>query len=117
MRLKTKRGLIMSNTLMTLQELYETHDKLEKNDIILDVRRPDEFEAGHIPGAKNIPLDQVVEKAQELKQYNKIYIHCKRGGRAKNAYELLGGSGLNNLICIHDAGMDQWMENGYPVKN
>lgn len=107
----------MSNTLMSLQELYETHGNLEVNEIILDVRRPDEFEAGHIAGALNIPLDQVLTRAAELRDYKKIYIHCKRGGRAKSAYDLLSGAGLNNLICIHDAGMDQWMEKGYPVTN
>lgn len=105
----------MSNTLMPLVEFFNLHQKLGANEVILDVRREDEFTAGHIPKALNIPVDQVALKAQELKNYSKIYIHCKRGGRAKTAYDLLAAQGLNNLVCIADAGMDQWMENGYPV--
>lgn len=105
----------MSNTLMPLVDFYNLHQKLGANEVILDVRRPDEFAAGHIANALNIPVDVVATKAQELKNYAKIYIHCKRGGRAKTAYDLLAAQGLNNLVCIADAGMDQWMESGYPV--
>ena len=105
----------MSNTLMPLVDFFQLHQQLGANEVILDVRREDEFSAGHIPKALNIPVDQVALKAQELKNFAKIYIHCKRGGRAKTAYDLLAAQGLTNLICIHDAGMDQWIENGYPV--
>lgn len=105
----------MSNTVMGLVDFYNLHQRLEANEVILDVRREDEFAAGHISRALNIPLDQVANKAQELKKYSKVYIHCKRGGRAKTAYDLLAAEGLTNLVCIHDAGMDQWIENGYPV--
>lgn len=107
----------MSNTLMTLQELYENSKKLAPGEVILDVRRPDEYAQGHIENALNIPVDVVSERASELKDYKKVYIHCKRGGRAKTAFESLKNAGLDNLVCIHDAGMDQWIEKGYPVKS
>lgn len=105
----------MSNTLMGLVDFYNLHQKLAPNEVILDVRGPDEFAAGHIAQALNIPVTEVALKAQELKKYNKVYIHCKRGGRAKAAYETLIAQGLTNLVCIHDAGMDMWIESGYPV--
>ena len=69
-----------------------------------------------MPKALNIPLDQLATRTEELKNFTKIFIHCKRGGRAKTAYETLGKLGLNNLVCIHDGGMDMWIENGYPVE-
>jgi phage shock protein E len=105
----------MANTQMNLNDFYNQHQKLGKNDVILDVRRPDEFAQGHIPGALNIPVDQVSEHTASLKKYDQIYIHCKRGGRAKTAFETLNQAGLTNLVCIFDAGMDQWIESGYPV--
>jgi rhodanese-related sulfurtransferase len=105
----------MSNTLMTLTDFADRHLNLGENDVILDVRNPDEFQAGHIKGALNIPLPEVGTRADELKKYHQVYIHCKRGGRAKTAFELLKSAGLENLVCIHDAGMDLWMENGHPV--
>lgn len=100
---------------MTLDDFFNLHKSLKKNEVILDVRRPDEFEAGHIESARNIPVDQVEAFADELRKYETVYIHCKRGGRAKAAYEALSNAGLSNLVCIHDAGMDQWIESGYPV--
>jgi rhodanese-related sulfurtransferase len=54
---------------------------------------------------------------EELKKFKTVYIHCKRGGRAKTAFETLQSLGLENLVCIEDAGMDAWRERGYPIKN
>lgn len=106
----------MSNTHLTLKEFHERHLKLEKTDIILDVRNPDEFKEGHIKGALNIPLGEVIHHLEKLKTYHNVYIHCKRGGRAQNAFQVLAGAGLNNLICISDAGMDMWISEGYPYE-
>lgn len=106
----------MSNTLLTLADFYHQHQKMGPNEVILDVRQPEEYSAGHIPEALNIPVDQLATRTEELKNFSKIFIHCKRGGRAKTAYETLSKLGLNNLVCIHDAGMDMWIENGYPIE-
>lgn len=105
----------MSNMLLTLKEFFDKHQRLSKEEVILDVRRPEEFAEGHISGAKNISHEQVLGHVDELKKYKAVYIHCKRGGRAKNAFDALSQAGLTNLVCIHDAGMDSWIENGYPV--
>lgn len=105
----------MSDNQITLQIFYEKHLKLGASEIVLDVRNPDEFSAGHIKGAINIPVTEVSARVNELKGYKKIYIHCKRGGRAQTAFTMLKGLGLTNLVCVHDAGMDLWMEKGYPV--
>jgi rhodanese-related sulfurtransferase len=106
----------MSNTHLTLDEFYQLHKKLSQGEIILDVRTVEEFNQGHIENALNIPLDQVPGKVNELKNYQTIYIHCKRGGRARTAFDSLSQMGLKNLVCIHDAGMDMWIEKGYPIK-
>ena len=106
----------MPNREMGLKDLYETLPKLGKNDVILDVRGQDEYQSGHIPGALNIPVTEVANHAQELSKYETVYIHCKRGGRAKTAFAALSQAGLNNLVCVGDAGMDAWIENGYPVE-
>lgn len=106
----------MSNNLLTLREFHDAHLKLGQNDLILDVRNPDEFREAHIAGAKNIPLPEVAQHAEELKKYDNVYIHCKRGGRAKSAYEVLTNSGLKNLVCVYDAGMDLWIESGYKIE-
>jgi rhodanese-related sulfurtransferase len=101
---------------MSLDSFHGVHKKLEANEVILDVRRPDEFAEACIENAINIPVDQVAQRIDELKKYKTVYIHCKRGGRAKTAFETLKTMGLTNLVCIDDAGMDAWIERGYPVK-
>lgn len=106
----------MSNTHMTLDEFYQLHQKLDEGEVILDVRTVEEYSSGHIEKALNIPLDQISGKINDLKKFKRIYIHCKRGGRARSAFDALSQLGLNNLVCIHDAGMDLWMEKGYPIK-
>lgn len=107
----------MSDNQITLVNFYNEHLKLGEGEIILDVRNPDEFSAGHIKGAINIPVPEVTARVNELKGYKKVYIHCKRGGRAQTAFTMLKGLGLTNLVCVHDAGMDLWMEKGFPVSN
>lgn len=106
----------MSGTMITLKEFHSTYLELGHNDVILDVRNPEEFAEAHIKGAINYPVTALENYIEELKKYEHIYIHCKRGGRAKIAFENLKNAGLTNLICIHDAGMDAWIESGFAVE-
>jgi rhodanese-related sulfurtransferase len=106
----------MSGTQITLQDLYKKSSTMGPKDLILDVRNADEFKAGHIEHARNIPVSEVLAHTNELKGFENIYIHCKRGGRAKAAFDALKNAGLTNLVGIFDAGMDAWIESGYPVK-
>lgn len=105
----------MPNSLINLKDLYEKLPNLSENDVILDVRSPEEYKEAHIPDALNIPVTVMAERAQELKHYDHVYIHCQFGSRAKKAFQILSEAGLNNLVCIHDAGMDAWIKSGYPV--
>lgn len=100
---------------MTLDELYEKSKSLSEGEVILDVRTSDEFNEGHIQDAKNISHDEVLGHIEDLSGYKSIYIHCKMGGRAKMAGEMLEGAGLKNINIISDAGMVAWIERGYPI--
>ncbi len=106
----------MEDKMLTLQQFYQKHDKLGEGEVILDVRTPDEFAAGHVPGSFNISHESVAAHAAELDQHKKVYIYCRRGGRAQTAFETLTDLGLENLYCVHDAGMLVWEEKGYPLK-
>jgi phage shock protein E len=107
----------MSNTHISLEDFYSHSKNLGPKDVILDVRNPGEFADGHIEGALNIPVTELEQRGQELKDYYKIYIHCKAGGRANMAYEALRAQGYQNLVCLSKGGMDSWAEKGYPVKS
>jgi rhodanese-related sulfurtransferase len=70
-------------------------DLVKNGAIIVDVRTPDEFNSGHIQGSINIPLDQIENKADELKRKNKVVITCCRSGsRSGMAMSLLKEEGI-----------------------
>lgn len=68
--------------------------------ILLDVRRDDEFEEGHIPGAINIPNESIeTEEIVELPDKNQtIYVYCRSGNRSKQASQKLVDLGYTNVI-------------------
>jgi phage shock protein E len=66
--------------------------------IILDVRTPEEFSAGHIEEAINIPIDQLEEQLDILKQQHKTFIIvCKSGARSSKAATMLKKAGIESF--------------------
>ena len=72
----------------------------EKNYIILDVRRPDEFAEGHIPGAINVPNEEIgtTEIAELPDKSQLILVYCRSGRRSKEASEKLVKLGYTNIV-------------------
>lgn len=68
--------------------------------IILDVRRPDEFAAGHIPNAINVPNESIgTSEIPELPDKNQlIMVYCRSGRRSKEASEKLVKLGYTNIV-------------------
>jgi len=80
---------------------------------ILDVRDPYEFDAGHIPGAINIPLDQLPLRIEELDPDTDYYVICRTGGRSARAtpyMEMHGYSAINVA-----GGCGAWLEADKPL--
>ena len=76
--------------------------KSESDYIILDVRRPDEFAEGHIPGAINIPNESIGnDEVAALPDKNRlIWVYCRSGRRSKEASSKLVKSGYTNIVEI-----------------
>jgi rhodanese-related sulfurtransferase len=74
--------------------------KDEKNYIILDVRRPDEYSEGHIPGAINVPNEEIgsAEISELPDKSQLILVYCRSGRRSKEASEKLAGLGYTNIV-------------------
>ena len=74
--------------------------KDEKNYIILDVRRPDEFAEGHIPGAINVPNEEIgtAEIAELPSKSQLILVYCRSVRRSKEASEKLVKLGYTNVV-------------------
>lgn len=74
---------------------------------LVDVRTPDEFAAGHIPGAINIPVQQLDARMSELQPKDAaVVVYCRSGHRSGNAARLLKSAGF---LAVHDLGpMSRW---------
>jgi rhodanese-related sulfurtransferase len=91
-------------------------DSKEKT-ILLDVRDPGEFAAGHLPGAINISRGTlefaVFGKIPD--QNAKIYVYCKTAGRSTMATKTLNDLGFKNAVLM-DSSYENWVKAGYPVE-
>ncbi len=83
--------------------------------MMLDVRTPEEYAAGHISGAKLIPVQQLAEHLSEVPHDKQVYVYCKSGGRSSRASKLLAVNGYHNIENIK-GGFDAWKAAGYPVE-
>lgn len=87
---------------------HEVLDRIKRKDnvVILDVREPDEWEAGHIPGAKHIPLGQINRALNEIEPKQETIVVCRSGGRSGRACEYLSSLGYN--VVNMPGGMTEW---------
>lgn len=69
--------------------------------ILLDVRTPEEYRGGHIPGSKNLPLQQI-EKIESIaeKKETPLFVYCQSGARSRQAVSLLQRMGYENVNNI-----------------
>lgn len=79
---------------------------------LMDVRDPEEFREGHIPGAINIPVAGFASKSGLFDKKKQIIVYCNSGGRSYNAYRKLMKLGYEN---IRQAIFADWREAGLPV--
>lgn len=85
--------------------------------IVLDVRTRQEYSRGHIPGALNIPHDELASRSAELSvaKSEEIIVHCQSGRRAQLAEEVLHENGYSNVrdLTGHWQG---WQASGLPIE-
>lgn len=74
---------------------------------VIDVRTPEEFNAGHIPGAKSIPLQDIESRLEEFNQEQAYLLVCQSGNRSAQAQDILTENGIKNTYNMLQ-GMGQW---------
>ncbi|MEJ7585616.1 MAG: rhodanese-like domain-containing protein [Acidimicrobiales bacterium] len=80
---------------------------------VIDVREPDEYEAGHVPGAVLIPLAEIADRVGEVPGNEPVYVICQSGGRSLRATEFLAAEGLD--VTNVAGGTKAWVESGREV--
>ena len=92
-------GFVAENILLNRLKVFYWHQLagLKPEDLLIDVRRADEFSAGSIPGAVNIPLDEIRSRLEEIPTEKNIYIYCEAGLRGYLAQRILKQNGYRNV--------------------
>lgn len=66
----------------------------------IDVRKPEEFAAGHIDGARNIPVDDLDKKLDDLDRNKMTILYCKAGKRCLRAAEILSKEKFEDVLVL-----------------
>jgi phage shock protein E len=73
-------------------------DALRRGAIIIDVRTPQEFDQGKVPGSINIPVDRIAANTERIKSMNRPVVFCCASGmRSSNAASIMKGKGLKEV--------------------
>ncbi len=100
--------------------VVHTHDHWQQGDrstvpfMLLDVRTPEEYAAGHIAGATLIPVQVLAERLNEVPKNKQVYVYCHSGTRSARASKLLAAHGFTNIENMQ-GGIVAWKDAGYPV--
>jgi len=92
-------GQLRSYRSATFADLAQ--ERADEDLLVLDVRRGDEWDAGHVEGALHIPLDELEDRMAEVPTDRPLWVHCQSGFRASIAASLVDRAG-RRVVVIHD---------------
>jgi rhodanese-related sulfurtransferase len=96
---------------------------LEDGAQLVDVRVAHEWDAGHIPGATHLPLEELAERSGELDADRPVVLYCRGGTRSSMAAEALAGAGFNavklseGIVGWDEAGLELDSEQSYVAES
>jgi rhodanese-related sulfurtransferase len=82
---------------------------------VIDVREPHEYNAGHVPNAKLIPVATVFARKDDLPRDKDVIFICQVGQRSALACEMAAAAGLTRLFNL-EGGTEAWVKAGNPVE-
>jgi phage shock protein E len=87
----------------------------DKSVVMLDVREPSEYQAGHIPGIKLLPMGEVANRLSEIPKDKPVIVTCHSGNRSGQVAKYLRDQGYTNIHNM-SGGIAAWEAAGYPVE-
>jgi rhodanese-related sulfurtransferase len=101
----------------SVSTLQATQLMNRENALVLDVREPAGFAAGHILGAKNLPLAEIDKRAADFVKYKSktVIVNCDTGNVSARAVGLLKARGFENVVSLA-GGFRAWLTGGLPVE-
>ena len=99
---------------ITPHKLLEIIQSKDANNIIVDIRNPDELESGKIHNSINIPMDTLKEHPDDLRGRTNVYLVCSSGKRCEIAAETLELQNIHPIIL--EGGISSWKEGSLPLE-
>jgi len=82
--------------------------------VLVDVREPEEYVAGHVPGAVPIPMSQLATRMGEIDKTSPVFVICASGNRSSAMTDLLRGAGFDAVSAA--GGTGAWTRSGRPLE-
>jgi len=94
-------------------DVEELATRLETGVVVIDVREADEYDSGHVPGARFLPLSELEQRVDEVPADEPVLVICKSGGRSMRACNFLApfGRDVTNVA----GGTLAWIDSGRDV--
>ncbi|MEW6336667.1 MAG: SulP family inorganic anion transporter [Acidobacteriota bacterium] len=99
---------------LTVEGFEEALRAHEREAVVLDVREAEEYERGHLPGARNLPLRSIIEAAPSLDRERPLFLVCRSGRRSTRAMNWLLDLGFPR-VCNLKGGILSWQARGRPL--
>ena len=89
---------------------------MNQHALVLDIRPPEAFAAGHLSGARNLPPDQILKAGDTLKKYKEkpVIVYCDTGSLAGSAVRQLVGQGFTKAVNLR-GGLAGWRAENLPL--
>lgn len=96
-------------------DVAELADKRAAGAPVIDVRQIEEYDSAHVPGARLIPLPEIVERIDEVPTNGTVYVICGSGPRSAKAVEHFRSLGIDAVNVA--GGTRAWIDAGLPVES
>ncbi len=103
----------MDDTAVPQADIAAVPTTFDESVVLLDVREDDEWQRGHAPGARHIPMGEVPSRLGEIDRDAKLYVVCGVGGRSQRVAQYLAQNGYSPTNV--SGGMVAWAAAGRPV--
>jgi len=105
----------MSIQQLQIDEIHDLYQAKPADTVWIDVRQPEEWEEGTIPGVQKIVLSELEDHLDRLDKDKTYVMVCRSGGRSGRATQMMSSQGFDKLINF-DGGMLAWNEAGYETE-
>ncbi len=87
--------------------------ELPADAVLIDVREDDEWQAGHAPVARHLPMSRLAERLADVPDADPLYVICRSGGRSARVVAFLNQQGRSSVNVA--GGMQSWAAQGRPM--